>query len=533
MTRERNASSWDRRTLVKVAGGTVLTAATLGATRLPVKAAGGASPTGLRGPLAAGRQPADRMAELAIDLATEPATLDPALVYDADSWSVVHSVYDALVQYGPDGELQPLLAESLEQTDPLTWEARLRPGVVFHNGEPFDAASVAFSVAHIQDPATGSQVAANFAAIEAVEEVEPLLVRFRLSAPAPWLPAQMAAWLAMLPPAYAADPANDFAANPVGTGPYRFAAWERGREIRLDVNPDYAGDGPKGAPIAEAVRFRPVPEATTRVSDLLSRTSSLIRSVPVDQIEAVEEGAVLVAEPLSGSAWIRIPTDVAPFDDVRVRQALNFAVDVDGIVAALLAGNGDRLPNFFVEGGLGWDPGLKPYGYDPEQARALMSEAGYGKGFDTALEFAASEREEVVLAVAGQLFEVGVRVEARPVETATFNATWTDQAAAPLRFATWRPLFDPYTLLSLVVSSEGFLSRHDNVNVQKAIEAAAVEPDPATREKLYREVGRRLRDEPAAIYLYRLTGLYGLAADVPAWTPRADDYLIATVVGEG
>jgi peptide/nickel transport system substrate-binding protein len=261
------------------------------------------------------------MAELAIDLATEPATLDPALVYDADSWSVVHSVYDALVQYGPDGELQPLLAESLEQTDPLTWEARLRPGVVFHNGEPFDAASVAFSVAHIQDPATGSQVAANFAAIEAVEEVEPLLVRFRLSAPAPWLPVQMAAWLAMLPPAYAADPANDFAANPVGTGPYRFAAWERGREIRLDVNPDYAGDGTKGAPIAEVVRFRPVPEATTRVSDLLSGTSNLIRSVPVDQIEAVEGGAVLVAEPLSGSAWIRIPTDVAPFDDVRVRQA--------------------------------------------------------------------------------------------------------------------------------------------------------------------------------------------------------------------
>lgn len=120
--------------------------------------------------------------ELAIDLAGEPATLDPALVYDADGWSIVHSIYDSLVQYGPDGQLQPLLAESFEQPDPLTWEFKLREGVTFHNGEPFDAKSVAFSVAHIQNPDTKSQVAGNFAVIEQVEEIDPLMVRLKLSA---------------------------------------------------------------------------------------------------------------------------------------------------------------------------------------------------------------------------------------------------------------------------------------------------------------------------------------------------------------
>jgi len=522
-----------RRAALKATGGALLAAGPLAIPGFHVSAAIRSPDPGRRSARPNRTQSVERMEELAVDLANEPATLDPATVYDADSWSVVHSVYDALVQYGPDGELQPLLAESLEQTDPLTWEIRLRPGVSFHNGEPFDAASVAFSVAHILDPETGSQVAANFAVIDEVEEVEPLLVRLRLTSPAPWLPAQMAAWLAMLPPAYAADPANDVAANPVGTGPYRFVAWERGREIRLEANPDYFDVGIKGEPIAETVRFRPVPEATTRVADLLSGTSGLIRAVPVDQIEAVEQGAELVTQPLSGSAWVRIPTDVAPFDDVRVRRALNFAVDVEGIVAALLAGNGERLPNFFVEGGLGWDPGLKPYGHDPEQALALLSEAGYGKGFETAIDYAATEREEIVQAIAGQLAEVGIRAEVRPVEIATFNATWTDPAAAPLRFSSWRPLFDPYTLLSLVVSSDGFLSRHANANIQETLEAAAAETAPAVRDKLYRELGRRLRDEPAAIYLYRLTGLYGLGADVPAWTPRADDYLIPTAVGEG
>src|SRR3954466_13783750 len=97
--------------------------------------------------------------DLTIDLAVEPATLDPALVYESDGWSVVHSIYDALVQLGPGGALEMVLAESMTQVDSQTWEIKLRPGVTFHNGEPLDASAVAFSINHIVDPKTGSQVA--------------------------------------------------------------------------------------------------------------------------------------------------------------------------------------------------------------------------------------------------------------------------------------------------------------------------------------------------------------------------------------
>lgn len=469
--------------------------------------------------------------ELAIDLAGEPATLDPALVYDADGWSIVHSIYDSLVQYGPDGQLQPLLAESFEQPDPLTWEFKLREGVTFHNGEPFDAKSVAFSVAHIQNPDTKSQVAGNFAVIEQVEEVDPLTVRLKLSAPAPWLPAQIAAWLAMLPPVYAADPANDFASNPVGTGPFAFAGWARGSEIRLTANKAYLSGSPKGTPLAESVRFRLVQDPSTRVADLLSGSVSLIRSVPVDQIAAVEGGgASIAAQPLSGFAMIRIPTDVVPFDNVLVRQAMNYAVDVEGIVGALLGGNGIRLPNIFVPGGKGWDADLKPFPYDPERATALLQEAGLGKGFDTQLAFASTEREDVVAAIAGNLEAVGIRCEVQPTEIATFNSTWKDTAAAPLRYVSWRPMFDPFTALSLLISSSGFLSRYDNANAQKLIEAASAETDVKQRNEDYRELGQVLRDEPAGIYLYQLTGFYGTATGLAGWQPRADDYIIPTAV---
>ncbi|HEX5499348.1 MAG TPA: ABC transporter substrate-binding protein [Thermomicrobiales bacterium] len=474
--------------------------------------------------------PAELAPSMTIDLAAEPPTLDPALVYDNDGWSVIHSIYDALVQYGPGGDLQPLLAESLTPLDPTTYEIKLRQGIVFHNGEPFDASAVSFSVAHILDPETKSQVAQNFAVIDKVDEIDSHTVHLKLSAPAPWLPGQMAAWLCMLPPKYAVDPANDFANRPVGTGPYRFVNWERGAKVELQANPDYPPLSPKGRPTAAKVAFRFVLEGSTRVADLLARTADLIRGVPTDQVPAVADAGEVITEPISGSAWVRIATDVAPFDDVRMRQALNYAIDVDGIVQALLDGNGQRLPNFFVPGGLGYDPALKPYPYDPEQAKALLAAAGHGDGFDTQMSVTTAERLDIAQAIAGQLAEVGVRAEVIPTETATFNATWTDKSSPPLRFATWRPMFDPYTLLSLVVAEKGFLSRYDNPNAEPLLQAAAIEPNPDNRGKSYRELGKILRDEPAAIYLYRLTSLYGLRKGAPRWTPRPDDYIIPTAV---
>jgi peptide/nickel transport system substrate-binding protein len=495
-----------------------------------VTAAGLFMPTWPRGvPSVLARQ-VDASGELTIDLAVEPPTLDPALVYEVDGWSVVHAIYDAPVQLGPSGALQMVAAESMTQTDALTWEIRLRPDLVFHNGEPLEASSIAFSVAHILDPETGSQVAGTFGVIAEVEEVDALTARLRLSAPAPWLPSQIAPWLALLPPQYAGDAANDFANNPVGSGPYRFVRWDRGSQIVLERNEEYQASAAKGEPIAGSVTVRFVPDGTTRVTDIVSGTSQLLRSVPFDQLEVVAEAAEVVAQPIAGCALVRIPTDTAPIDNPTVRLALNHAVDVEGIIAALLGGNGQRLASVFVPGGLGYDEALAPHAYDPDLARQLMAEAGHPDGFSTRLAHTTSERADLAAAVAGQLSAVGIDVALEPMETATFNATWTDPEAAPLRFLTWRPLFDPYTLLSLVISSDGFLSRYDNPQAQALIEAGAEETDPEARDGIYRDLGRELHDSPAGIYLWSLTSFYGLARDAPAWTPRPDDWILPLVV---
>src|SRR4051812_46359427 len=141
--------------------------------------------------------------ELVIDLSSEPASLDPATTYEVDGWSIVHSIYDAPVQYNADGELEFLLAESWTQVDPTTVEIKLRPGITFHNGEAFDASTFKVTLPHLVDPNTASSIAGNFAPISAVEAVDPLTVRLTLAQAAPWLPAQFAAWFAVLPPTYA------------------------------------------------------------------------------------------------------------------------------------------------------------------------------------------------------------------------------------------------------------------------------------------------------------------------------------------
>jgi peptide/nickel transport system substrate-binding protein len=475
-----------------------------------------------------------RAASLTIDVGAEPDTLDPALTYAPNGWSIVHSVYDSLLQFDNEGNLELLLAKSWEWTSPTTIRVALRPDITFHNGEPLTSKAVQFTLDHLTAEETASQVRANFAVIEAFSEIDDLNFELVLSQPAPWLPAQIAAWLGILPPEYAAS--NDFARVPVGTGPYKFEDWSAGESITLSVNTDYFAGSPKGVPIADTVTYRFVPDATTRVSDLLSGGAQIVQGVPIDQVGAIEDGGqMVIAQPVSGSVFVRIPNTIEPFTNPSVRLALNFAVDVPTIIDALLDGFGVPLANVFVPTSIGYSPDLSPWVYDPDQARRLLMEAGYQDGFSTSMDVSSTERLDIAQAIAGQLAEVGIEVKVVQKELAVFNAPdqWsgTGEDASDLRLISWRPLFDPYTLLSLMFSNTGFLSRFDDPTIQELIDAFSTEADPEARASIGRELGQAMHDNPVAIYLYDLTSIYGVAEDTPPWSPRADEYLIATYRG--
>ena len=437
--------------------------------------------------------------ELTIDLSAEPTSLVPAQAYDANAWSITQALFDAPVQFNDQGELEMVAAESLTQVDPMTFEIKLRAGQTFSDGSALTSESLIASYTQIVDKATGSSIAGNFGTIKEISAADDLTARISLVAPSPWLLAQIAVWMPCISPATpTADALN---ANPIGSGPYLLVEWKRGESITLEANPAY-NNLVKGKPIAKRVVYRFVSEPSTRVADLQSGTAQIVRSVPPDQIKAVtDSGAQVMQVPLSGVAFVRIATDTPPFDDVRVRQAINYAVDVDAIREALLAGSGKRLPNLFVPGGLGYDDSLEPYPYDPDKAKALLAEAGVSS-LKTTLAATNTERKDVVEAIAAYLADAGIETSVEIQELATFNGQWTDAKAAPLRFASWRPMFDPFNLLYLVFSEGGYLSRHKNPALQPLIDQAASETDPATRADLYRQLGQKMYEEPAALYLW-------------------------------
>ncbi|MDQ2682640.1 MAG: ABC transporter substrate-binding protein, partial [Chloroflexota bacterium] len=449
-------------------------------------------------------QDADMLDEVVIDLSTEPASLAPAQIYEPNGWSVAHAIFDAPFDYDASGNPVMVAAESMRWVDDLTLEIRMQSSLTFHDGTSLSSQSLVASYNTIIAPETGSSIAGNFATIAGIEAVDEITARITVSQPSPWLPAQIATWMLCIHPD--STSAAEVSAAPVGTGPYQFVEWVPGERIVLTANPNYNVPN-KGKPIARQVTYRFVTESSTRVSDLQSGTAHIVRSVPQDQVQSVQDaGHEVRAVPQSSVAFVRIATDVAPFDDVRVRQALNYAVDVDEIRLALLGGAGERLPNVFVPNGMGYSEELEPYPYDPDRARDLLNEAGVSD-LSTTLAVTNSERLDLVEAIAAYLGDVGINVTVEQQEIAVFNAGWTDPAAPPLRFASWRPMFDPFNLLNLVFSSNGFLSRHNNPNVQTLIDAAAVATDPVERESLYRQLGQVMFDEPAALYLWNVTAL--------------------------
>lgn len=472
----------------------------------------------------------DLLDELVIDLSGTPESIDPALAYSPRDWSIVHSIYDALVGFDASGQIVPLAAESFVAVDDRTFETVLRSGLTFHDGSPIDAAAVERSVAYLQN--SDSFAVDLFRGISKVEVIDARTARIMCDQPSPWLPAQMAVWLLLVPEGFTAERA---ATAPIGSGPFAFVSYAPGNEIVLRRNGDYTWGSPKGSPLAERIRYRFVPEASTRVADLSSGAAQIVTDLPMDQLSTVEgAGQTVIDAPLVGSAWIRIATDVAPLDDVRVRRALNHAIDVQSIATSLVSADARRLGTLYPDDrALGFDSGLQPYDHDPELARSLLAEADVSEGLALELEVTSSSRADVAEAIAAQLGGIGVEVSVLTSDDATFNAGWGDVARPALRMSTWVPLYDPHTLLSLVFASEGFLSRYGNSEVDALIQRGASELDPEGRDTTYRELGRVLHDDAPAIFLWNMIADYGVSREVPDWRPRGDEYVIPTVISDG
>jgi len=308
-------------------------------------------------------------------------TMDPAMYRDRETEAVLRNIFDALTFPTLDGEVQPHLATEWRVVDDVTYEFDLRDDVTFHNGDPLTADDVVFTFERILtegaiDGATSPR-AGLLGPIDRVEKVDDHTVRFVYQTTFPQeLVLQALTHFQIVPRNHLTEVGVDaFMAHPIGSGPFKFARGSLDSQTVLERNDDYW----MGAPALQTVVFRMMPEPSTRIAALLSGEVHIIQALPpdlVDRIEGVPGVSVHTALGTRAS-MIELNNQAAPFDDQRVRQALNYAVDWDSILTNIYRGYADRLATAFLPSGFGYAEDLAPYPYDPERAQELFQEAGF------------------------------------------------------------------------------------------------------------------------------------------------------------
>ena len=313
-----------------------------------------------------------RKGEIVAGLSERMLTLDPANHYSISATSVLRHIYDPLVEVTNDSKFVPCLAESWTPVNNTTWRFNLRKGVKFHDGTPFTADSVIYSLKRVRDN-TKLIKAFVYQDIEDVKKDGDFTVIVSTKKPFGSLPAHLT-MLGMLPQTAAANE-EAFFQKPVGTGPFKFGGWTHGEQIVLTANADY---WKPGIPKVEKVTFRFIPELSTRVAALRAGELHVIDRVWPDNVQTLRSTPgvrVLDTPAIEAQRWI-FQLAKEPVKDPRVRQAISLAIDRNVIIKDLLLGYARPVDSPIPPGLIG-HTSLPPKAYDPEKARQILKEAGY------------------------------------------------------------------------------------------------------------------------------------------------------------
>lgn len=479
----------------------------------------------LIGPAAA----SERIIRVAVGV--DATSMDPPMSTNITDKNVTTHIFDTLLYRDDEMKVQPNLAISWKLVNDTTWEFVLREGVKFQNDEVFNAEAVKFSIDRILDPQMKAPSFAQFTAIKSVTVVAPYVVHVETKEPYPVLPAVLAE-LWIVPPKYTQENGSAYLAkHPVGSGPFRFVRWLKDESIELEANKDYW----KGPRKFDRLFFLPIPERGTRVAMLKTGEVDVVGDIPpfmVDNLKSDKDIEIITA--LGARAYFLGINTMAdsPLKDPKVRQALAYAIDVEGIIANTLDGYGARLASFLTPRHFGYNPALKPYPYDPEKARKLLAEAGYPNGFRVDFD-APNGRylmdKEVAQVIAGQLRKIGLDINLQVKEWGTYVGQFRKkkkEEMAPLYFLGWSiPTFDADAILFALCTPDKTYSRYQNAEVADLLKKARYTMDVEKRLAIYHQALDIMYTDMPAVPLYQLKDLYGRRASV-AWEARTDERIL-------
>jgi len=490
-----------------------------------------------------------------VALSQPPDTLDPADHRNRLSETVIRNMFDGLVTRDTKSGVHLELAEEMNWLDDLTLEVKLRQGVKFHDGVEMTADDVVFTFNRIiqenqieyPEPHTSPRKGL-IAPLASVEKVDDYTVVMNFSGP--WPPAmQLIVHQQIVPKHYIEEVGTQgFVENPIGTGPFKFVSVQPGfTEVVLERFDDYYGGAPSLEPVGTAcvtgANFLVIPEASTRVAALLAGDVDIIQAVPAELIDTLAQTPGIQVKSAVGTQpkWMEMNVTKPPFDDLRVRQAMNYAVDKDLIIEEIYGGRALALPgplspfNNFV------NKSLTPYPYDPDRALSLLADAGWadtdgdglldknGQPFTFTLD-TLEEWRSLAEAVADMFRAIGIDASVRfweysvvrpqllAGERMAYLDDWGDSAFDPVGHyeAKWHSYVEGSTY------GRANFSGYNNGRVDELILLGETTADPAQRQSIYDEAQQLVYDEVAAVFLILPDEAEAASDRVMNWEPAAD-----------
>lgn len=449
----------------------------------------------------------------------EPDQLDPHKTTAYFSFEVLENVFDTLVEPDENLQMQPALAESWETSpDQLTWKFRLRQGVTFHDGSPLTAQDVVYSYRRIIDEQLAN--ADKFSSVRAVEAPDPSTVIIRVDRPTPNMLTNLGGFKGMAIVSRANVDSGQIATRPVGTGPFSFAGQKSGDSITLAANPNYWG-GPPGIP---GVTFRFISEPSTALSALQAGEVDWTDSIPPQRVAQLgsDESLHLAVTPSNDYWYLALNEAREPWNDVRVRQAIAYAIDREAIVQATSYGTA-AANQLAIPQGNPWFTPYDRYRQDGEQgletARNLLREAGsQPQNLDMLVTTEYPETVTAAQIIADNLAPLGITVNIRTVDF----ATWLDEQNSgnfDMLMMGWLGNIDPDDFYYAQHHTDGTSNaqKFSNREVDRLLDAGRVESDRAARATEYAQAATLIADEVSYIYLYN-------PSVIQAWNPALSGY---------
>ncbi|XOK59097.1 ABC transporter substrate-binding protein [Paenibacillus elgii] len=427
----------------------------------------------------------------------DPDYLDPHLAVAAGTSEMMFNVYEGLLKPNEKGEIYPAIAKSYDiAPDGLTYTFKLREGVKFHNGNAVTAEDVKYSYERLAGKETGKPLSPAFASVQSIEVPDAATVVIKLKE-------NNASFLTSLTASVIPKGYQDSNKKPVGTGPFRFVEYLPGQRLVIEKNKDYYI---KDVPSLDKVEFRIIPDQEAALAALKSGEADIFPRIGTEKLEGLGPEFQTVSAPQNLVQLMTYNIERKPFDDIRVRQAINYAVDRDEIIEGVALGKGTKLgSNMSPIMSRYYLDGLQDtYKYSTEKAKSLLAEAGYKDGFSATLSVPSNYQFHVDTAqvIAQQLGKVGIKLKIEPVEW----AVWLDRVYKgrdyDLTIIGLDGKLDPNDILNKYASdSKNNFFNYKSPEFDKALKLGLTELDPNKRAEAYKQAQTILTKEAAAVYI--------------------------------